>query len=94
MCSAYLQHTFIKIKMPTVIENRPKDCTACRIVGSVGLVGIGAYLANAGWKNKTLVGKVVISSFSLGNYLNIWNCRCKMNTSCIILKDATWTFRF
>lgn len=53
--------------MPTDIENRPRDCTACRIVGSVGLVGIGSYLANAAWKNKTFAGKVVISSFSLGN---------------------------
>ncbi|CAH2091772.1 unnamed protein product [Euphydryas editha] len=50
--------------MTTVVENRPPDCTACRIFSSIGLVGIGAYLANAAFKNTTLPGKIVVSTFS------------------------------
>lgn len=51
--------------MTNEVENRPRDCTACRTVGSVGLVGIGAYLANAAFKNKTLPGKIVVATISL-----------------------------
>ncbi|KAI5641894.1 hypothetical protein NE865_05893 [Phthorimaea operculella] len=43
----------------------PKDCLACRLVGAAGMCGIGAYLANIAWKNKTLPGRVVISTLSL-----------------------------
>ncbi|XP_041973411.1 uncharacterized protein LOC121729091 [Aricia agestis] len=49
----------------TSTEKVPKDCTACRLTGAVGLVGIGAYLANIAWKNKTTPGKLVISTLSL-----------------------------
>ncbi|VVC99060.1 unnamed protein product [Leptidea sinapis] len=51
--------------MPSVVTDRPRDCTACRIVGAVGLLGIGGYLANVAWKNKTFAGKLVISTLSL-----------------------------
>ena len=50
--------------MTTEVENRPRDCTACRMVGSVGLVGIGAYLANAAFKNKNLPGKIFVATIS------------------------------
>ncbi|RVE48667.1 hypothetical protein evm_006738 [Chilo suppressalis] len=43
----------------------PKDCLGCRIVGAVGLVGIGGYLANYAWKNKTFAGKLTLSTLSL-----------------------------
>lgn len=57
--------------MPSVVADRPRDCTSCRIVSAAGLVGIGAYLANVAWQNKTLTGKIAISTMSLG--------KCKFN---------------
>ncbi|CAK1551631.1 unnamed protein product [Leptosia nina] len=51
--------------MPSVVADRPRDCTSCRIVGSIGLVGIGGYLANVAWQNKTFIGKLTISTMSL-----------------------------
>lgn len=53
--------------METEVEKRNPDCTPCRIVGSIGLVSIGAYLANAAFKNKTTPGKVLVSTISFGN---------------------------
>ncbi|CAF4895288.1 unnamed protein product [Pieris macdunnoughi] len=51
--------------MPSVVADRPRDCTSCRIVSAVGLIGIGGYLANVAWQNKTTAGKVAISTMSL-----------------------------
>lgn len=50
-------------------NTKPKDCMACRLVGAAGLVGIGGYLANYAWKNKTFAGKLTLSTFSLGKRL-------------------------
>ncbi|CAG4940282.1 unnamed protein product [Colias eurytheme] len=51
--------------MTSVVTDRPRDCFGCRVVGAMGLVGIGGYLANAAWKNNTLAGRVAISTMSL-----------------------------
>lgn len=56
--------------MPAVVEQKTRDCLGCRLVGSAGLVGIGAYLANVAWKNKTFAGRVVVSTLSLGEIFN------------------------
>lgn len=53
----------------TATAPRPRDCLACRIVGAVGMVGIGGYLANSACKNKSLSGKYALSVLSFGNYL-------------------------
>ncbi|CAK1578109.1 unnamed protein product [Parnassius mnemosyne] len=49
----------------SVVTNRPRDCFGCRIVGAAGLIGIGAYLSNVAWKNKTIAGRVTFSTISL-----------------------------
>lgn len=54
------------MNMAKEVNAKPKDCTACRLVGAAGLVGIGGYLANYAWKNKTFAGKLALSTFSLG----------------------------
>lgn len=48
---------------------KPRDCLACRLVGSAGLIGIGAYLANYAWKNKSFAGRVTLSTLSLGKLI-------------------------
>lgn len=50
-------------------EATPRDCFSCRMVGAVGLIGIGGYLANQAFKNKTLPGRVLVSTLSLSKYL-------------------------
>lgn len=55
--------------MATKENARPGDCLSCRIVGAVGMVGIGAYLANSACKIKTLPGKYGLSALSFGNYI-------------------------
>ncbi|KAG6448105.1 hypothetical protein O3G_MSEX005313 [Manduca sexta] len=50
--------------MSTEVKARPKDCLACRIVGAAGLIGIGGYLANYAWKNKTFAGRYTLSTLS------------------------------
>ncbi|PZC76758.1 hypothetical protein B5X24_HaOG204146 [Helicoverpa armigera] len=42
----------------------PRDCLSCRIVGAVGMVGIGGYLANSACKNKSTAGKYGLSMLS------------------------------
>ncbi|CAH2063600.1 unnamed protein product, partial [Iphiclides podalirius] len=51
--------------LPSASRDRPRDCMGCRIVGAAGLIGIGAYLANVAWKNKTFVGRITFSTISL-----------------------------
>uniref|UniRef100_A0A2H1VJ47 SFRICE_016690 n=1 Tax=Spodoptera frugiperda TaxID=7108 RepID=A0A2H1VJ47_SPOFR len=50
--------------MATQENTPPRDCLSCRIVGGVGLVGIGGYLANSACKHKTLPGKYGLSVLS------------------------------
>ncbi|KAJ8726851.1 hypothetical protein PYW08_015248 [Mythimna loreyi] len=52
--------------MASTENARPRDCLSCRIVGAVGMVGIGGYLANAACKNKSLPGKYGLSVLSFG----------------------------
>lgn len=37
-------------------EATPRDCFSCRVVGAVGLIGIGGYLANQAFKIKLCLG--------------------------------------
>lgn len=57
--------------MSSVVSDRPRDCLGCRVVGAAGLIGIGAYLANVAWKNKTFAGRVTFSTISLGKNRSI-----------------------
>ncbi|CAG9791831.1 unnamed protein product [Diatraea saccharalis] len=60
----------------TEVATGPKDCLGCRLVGAAGLVGIGGYLANYAWKNKTFAGKLTLSTLSLG-FVNLGVARYK-----------------
>lgn len=55
--------------MQTEVAAKPRDCLACRLVGSAGLVGIGGYLGSVAWKNKTFAGRYTISTLSFGKNL-------------------------
>lgn len=56
--------------MTTEVAAKPRDCRACQITSSAGLIGIGGYLANIAYKNNTFAGKYTISCLSFGNFLD------------------------
>lgn len=69
----------------TSINREPQDCSACKLIGGVGLIGSGIYVGyfannNKSWRKHTMLG---ISAGMFKNILcaelNLFRILCSVN---------------
>lgn len=59
-------------EIKSVVTGRPRDCAMCKLVGGVGLTGIGIYVGKSALGMKSNYVKGLYLTGACGNYLEIY----------------------